>query len=171
MNSAAPGMDMNGMGDASGMAAAGTAKEIAWKVPPGWVEQAPSAMRIGSFLIKGDNGQTSDVSVVPLSGEAGGDLANINRWRGQINLHPVTEAELPNLSETLTPAGRRMRVVDFVSDQPLINNQYRKRVIAAMYSRGNRTWFFKMVGDDATTEAAKPSFLRFLRSLKFNDVQ
>src|SRR4051812_10492584 len=63
---------------------AGTTPGIRWKVPAGWEERAPSQMRVGSFLIKGSAGQQADMSIVPLSGEAGSDLANINRWRGQI---------------------------------------------------------------------------------------
>src|SRR5690348_14275732 len=65
-----------------GMAPAATPGQIHWRLPEGWQEQAPSAMRLGSFLIVGKNGQKADVSVVPLTGDAGGDLANINRWRG-----------------------------------------------------------------------------------------
>src|SRR5438034_6334860 len=63
------------------MAPPATTREISWTTPKGWKEQAPSAMRAGSFLVKGKNGQEADVSVIPLSGEAGGELANINRWR------------------------------------------------------------------------------------------
>jgi hypothetical protein len=165
---AAPGSDMNSMGAEMGMSAAASPKEIEWKTPASWKELAPSSMRVGSFLVKGANGQTADVSIVPLSGEAGGDLANINRWRGQINLEPISEAELPKNSETITAGGHRMLLVDMLSRDPLINNQYKKRLIAATYTQGSRTWFFKMIGDDATVSAAKPAFLKFLKSLQFN---
>jgi hypothetical protein len=163
-----PGTDMNAMGTDMGMTAAASTKEIQWKTPAHWLEQAPSAMRIGSFLVKGENGQTADVSIVPLSGEAGGDLSNINRWRGQINLAPISEENLPQNSETITPGGRRMLLVDFVSQELLIDNQYKKRLIAAIYTQGERTWFFKMMGEDATTHAAKSAFLKFLANLRFN---
>src|ERR1035437_10158912 len=126
-------------------------------------------MRIGSFLIKGTHGQTADVSVVPLSGLAGGDLGNINRWRGQINLGPISDADLSAQSETIAPAGRKMLYVDFVSREPLINNQHKKRLMAAIYHQGERSWFFKMVGEDATVLSAKPALLQFLKSLQFHD--
>jgi hypothetical protein len=161
------GGDMQAMG--AGMAPAATPKEISWKAPSGWLEQAPSSMRVGSFLIKGDKGQTADMSVVPLSGLAGGDLANINRWRGQINLGPISEADLTAQSETITLAGRQMLYVNFVSGEPLINHQFKKRLMATIYHRGERTWFFKMMGEDATVLSAKPAFQQFLKSLKFHD--
>jgi hypothetical protein len=138
-----------------------SSREITWKTPEGWKEQAPSSMRVGSFLIKAADGQQADVSVIPLDGEAGGNLFNINRWRGQISLGPLSEADLPNQIQTITPAGRKMVLVNFVNKD--------KRLIAAIYKRGARTWFFKMSGPDALVRSAKPSFERFLASVKFHE--
>jgi hypothetical protein len=156
-----------GMGMAGAMAPAADAKEITWKVPKGWQEQTPSSMRVGSFLIKGPDGQQADMSVVPLSGEAGGDLQNINRWRGQINLHPISEADLSAQSESIFPAGRRMRYIDFVSHDRMIQQRYKKRLMAAIYHQEGRSWFFKIIGDDTTVLSAKPALMQFLRSLNF----
>ena len=165
-----PAMPMaSGMAMGAGMTAAASPKEIEWKVPSGWAEQPLSAIRVGSFLIKGENGQTADMSVIPLSGEAGGDLANINRWRGQINLPPISEADLSAQGETIDPRGRKMLYVDFVSREVLINNHYRKRLMAAIYHANDRSWFFKMTGEDATVLSAKAAFMQFLKSLKFHD--
>jgi len=143
------------------MPSAGPPREITWTTPKGWKEQAPSSMRVGSFSVKGENVQEADVSVIPLSGEAGGELANINRWRGQIDLEPLTEAELPKHIEKITPGGRPMHLVDMAN--------HGKRLIAAIYPQGPRSWFFKMLGEDTTVEATKPTFLQFLNSLKFHE--
>ena len=166
---AAPGGDMTVQGAQMGLTAAATSKDISWKVPAGWEEQPPSSMRVGSFLVKGDNGQVADVSVIPLSGDAGGDLANINRWRDQIQLDPLSESDLPSHSESISPGGRTMRMVDFPSKDLLLGNKYKKRLIAVIYQQGSRSWFIKMLGEDATVEAAKPAFLKFLQSLHFNN--
>jgi hypothetical protein len=175
-NSGAPMMGGGGMGSSggdmqsmgAGMSPAGSAKEIDWKAPNGWQEQPPSSMRIGSWHAKGSNGQVVDISIVPLSGEAGGDLANVNRWRGQINLEPVTDADLPKMSESISPGGHTMLLLDIVSREPLVDSKYPKRLIAAAYKQGGRTWFFKMTGEDAAVTETKPAFLRFLKSLKFH---
>jgi hypothetical protein len=160
--------DMQSMGAGMGMTAAASPKEITWKVPSGWQEQPPSAMRVGSFLVKGSHGYSADVSVIPLSGDAGGELANINRWRAQIQLGPASEADLPQFSQTINAGGRAMRLVDMVSREPLVDNRYPKRLIAAIYQQGSRSWFFKMTGEDQTVEEAKPAFLSFLKSLQFH---
>ncbi len=140
---------------------AANAKEITWKTPTGWVEQPPSAMRLGSFLIKGNQGQQAEVSIIPLSGEAGGDLANINRWRGQISLDPIQDTDLTRLSQTITPAGRKMRFVNFTNQN--------KQVVAAIYSQGTRSWFFKMMGDAPVVSGAVPAFKGFLETVKFHE--
>jgi hypothetical protein len=143
-------------------------REIRWKLPPGWTEQPASQMRVGSFIVKGKSGMNSDVSIIPLSGQAGNDLGNINRWRGQINLEPISEAELPKVLKTIQSGGRQISFVNFASRQPLIRQKYKKRLMAAYFADGERTWFIKMTGEDSDVVAAKPSFLRFLSSLQLS---
>ena len=63
----------------------GTPSEVHWKAPPAWEEQPASGFRKGSFLVRGANGETADVSVISFPATAGGLLANVNRWRDQLN--------------------------------------------------------------------------------------
>jgi|CXWL01.1.fsa_nt_gi hypothetical protein len=146
-------------------------KAISWKTPKGWREVAPSEMRIGSFLIDGKNGLQADVSIVVLSGPAGGDLANINRWRGQLNLASIAEGELTKHSKKISPAGRPMLMSNFVTTDLDIDNRYKKRLVAVTYPRGGNTWFFKMTGEDALVRSIEPAFMSFLENLRFNDPQ
>jgi hypothetical protein len=157
---AMPPMSAGGMDDTQAQ------PQVTWKIPEGWQEQPPSSMRVGSFLIKGAKGGTADMSVVPLSGDAGGDLANINRWRGQIQLPPLSDDELAQASHTITSHGRSMRWIDFVST-PQAGPTALKRITATIYKRGEQTWFFKMTGDAETVHAAQPAFRAFLNSLEF----
>ena len=154
-------MAMGGMQGLPDQPPAASSKDVEWKAPAGWIEQAPSSIRLGSFLIKGEKGAQADMSVVPLFGDAGGDLANINRWRGQISLEPIADGQLSHESQTITPAGRSMLYVNF-------SNQG-KRLMAAIYHRSGRTWFFKMTGDDSVVSGAHTVFIKFLESLKFHE--
>ena len=133
--------------------------DISWALPQGWTEVPPSSMRVGSFRVAGANGQTADMSIVPLSGMGGDDAANINRWRGQIGLAPLSAADIENSLKSISPAGRPMKLVEMASDST--------RILAAIYREPNRTWFFKLMGDGPTVQAAKPAFLQFLKDLKF----
>ena len=96
-------------------------------------------------------------------------MANINRWRGQINLAPLPDTDLEKSSQIVSAGNRKMRLVDMVSQDLEVDNKSPKRLIAAMYSQGGRTWFFKMTGEDKAVEETKPAFLQFLKSLRFHD--
>lgn len=65
---------------------------FSWSVPDGWEEGKKSSMRIASYNIPFSRG-TADLSITNFSGDGGGLLANINRWRGQINLPPKQTIE------------------------------------------------------------------------------
>ena len=40
------------------------------------------------------------------------------------------------------------------------------RLIGIIWPRGGDTWFFKMMGDAATTEQEKAAFLKFVQSVR-----
>src|SRR4051812_8451045 len=63
-------------------------------LPAGWQAAPPGEMRVASYRVKGKDGKMADVSVIPLPGMAGRDIDNVNRWRGQVGLAPVSEGEL-----------------------------------------------------------------------------
>ena len=71
---------------------------LKYTVPPGWQEKPPTEIRLASFSIA-ENGKQADVSVVPLGGMGGGDLANVNRWRGQVGLQQITDEALAKLPD------------------------------------------------------------------------
>src|SRR3954469_20730083 len=68
--------------------------QLTWKTPEGWTESPPGEMRVASFKISGKDGRQADLSIVPLSGGGGGDIANVNRWRGQVGLPPLSPEEI-----------------------------------------------------------------------------
>ncbi len=88
---------MAGMGDGGGMGGAGADlapapvaadSGLRWTLPQGWKEvQGGGPMRYATLTppVAGK----LDVSVIVLPGPAGGELANVNRWRNQIGLPPA----------------------------------------------------------------------------------
>jgi hypothetical protein len=144
------------------------APAIRWQTPPGWQEQPASNMRQGSFLITGAGGVKADMAVITFPGDVGGDLANVNRWRGQVQLPPITEADLPQvLTKVEGPAGEFL-VVDLLSEAPVMDGGRKARVLGAILKQPAQTWFFKLAGDADLVEAQKPAFLDFLQSVQFN---
>ena len=135
-----------------------------WQVPAGWKPVAASTMRLASFSVDGANGQTGDLSVVALGPGAGGNLANVNRWRGQLSLPPLDEAGLAGASSAITTAAGDQAIVVDLGGQGASAG---KRVLAAIVARPDRTWFYKLTGDDALVAAQKDPFIGFVKSVKY----
>lgn len=143
------------------------AGNISWTVPAGWQQQAGSAMRQASFRVTGKNGKQADMSVVVFPGDAGGTLANINRWRGQLNLPAVNETEMARLTEKLKGNGREFVIVNMAGPKLQDNADSPSRLLGAILHQGDQSWFFKMMGDDHVVTEQKSSFLAFLKSVQF----
>jgi len=136
---------------------------LQWKLPAGWEEVPPGQMRVASFRVAGAGGKQADVSVVPLPGQAGSDLDNVNRWRGQVGLPPVAAEELPKLAQTVEIAHQEAQLYEQAG--PIPGSGETNRILAAVFRRGGIAWFFKMTGDDALVAQQKPGFVDFLKSL------
>lgn len=160
------GMDMASAQAAGIQPPAAPDRGVTWKTPAGWTEKPGSGFRYASFVVPGTQGMNGDLSVTQLVGEAGGLLSNVNRWRGQLGLGPLSETALSSESRRINPGGRPMTFVNFVSADALIDGKYKKRLMAAVSVSDGRTWFFKLVGDDRGVQAAEKDFLKFLESLQ-----
>jgi hypothetical protein len=132
-----------------------------WTVPAGWQEQAPGPMQTAKFSAPDPAGGKAEITVVVLPGDAGGTLANVNRWRGQIGLAPVGEAELNQLLTPFEVAGAQAVHLDMTAEGA------KRRLVAAVVSRGGNTWFYKLVGDEAVVGKQKEAFLQFVRNIKY----
>ena len=138
---------------------------LEWKLPAGWQEAPPGEMRVASFRVPGKDAKQADVSVIPLPGMAGGDLGNVNRWRGQVGLAAVTEAELAKLAQPVQIDGLTAQLYDQGGQAP--GSGDKSRILAALLRRNDVAWFFKMTGDDELVAQQKSAFVGFLESVKF----
>jgi hypothetical protein len=85
-------------------------RRITWTLPADWQrERSREKMRYATFRA-GPN--ALEVKVHAFGQESAGVLANVNRWRGQIGLDPITEAELPQVARPLTVNGVAGTAVD-----------------------------------------------------------
>lgn len=130
---------------------------IAWTVPAGWTAKPAAGMRRATFVVPGAAG-AAEVSVISLPGDAGGELPNVNRWRGQVGLPAWDEAAFKKaVVKVPSPAGT-FTLVDLSGGA--------QRMAAGMMTRDGETWFFKLLGPDATVGGALPAFKTFLAGMK-----
>jgi hypothetical protein len=149
----------------SGIVAPDTANVplLTWTTPAGWTEVPPSEMRVASFKVASADGKLADVSVVPLPGMAGGDFANVNRWRGQVGLPAAPDDELQSAAETVQAGGQPAQLYDSAGQS--------SRILGVIQHRDSTTWFYKMTGDPALVGQQKQAFIAFLQSLNFASPQ
>lgn len=141
-------------------AAPARSRGLRWTAPDGWKEIEGDGMRVASFELPKAEG-TAQATVVALSGDGGGELANVNRWRGQLALSPISEADLASARAVVRTRLGKVLVYDFTG-----SGRKRTRLVAGMIPASGTTWFFKLMGDEEAVAAAKPSFLKLLTGLK-----
>jgi hypothetical protein len=136
---------------------------LKWQLPAGWEEVPAGPMRAASFRVKSKEGKQADIGIFP-PGISGSDLDNVNRWRGQVGLPPVSEPELSKLAQTVDVAGQSAQLFEASGAGP---NGEKSRILSAIQRRDGEPWFFKMTGADELVAQQKSAFIEFLKSLNF----
>ncbi len=139
---------------------AGTGGDIntrleAWKPPANWTkEQVTVQFLTASFQANNAEGGAK-ATVASLMGDAGGLLANINRWRGQLELNPVNDLT----QQPTTSVGAGSMVVD------LSNAAGTDRMIVGVVATPQATWFFKLRGTPKGVEQEKAAFEAMVKTV------
>jgi hypothetical protein len=84
---------------------------VIWTVPEGWQREAGAGLRFASFRF-GDKDNPLELTVTPLGREAGSLSGNVKRWRGQLGLKDIDEAELAKTVRELEVDGVKAMIVD-----------------------------------------------------------
>lgn len=130
-------------------------------VPAHWRADTDKPMRKGSWSIPGPDGSTAEWSITAFPGDVGGDLANVNRWRNQIQLGPISAAELPAVLQPVTIGNLPAKAV-------LLNGPT-QTVYGVILLRGPESWFFKFTGTAATFSAEKTHLQKFVEGTTLVD--
>jgi hypothetical protein len=147
----------------------GTAAKPAWTVPAGWNETAPSQFLVAKFIITGADGAQAAVNVSSLADDGGGLLANVNRWRGQLGLAPLSdEGELAHVFSSVDlPGGGRLTLVDFTGTDSKTGKP--ARLAGCVVPQNGQTWFYKLMGDETVVAQQKDALIKFIQSAHYPD--
>ncbi len=143
-----------------------SAKKINVTPPDGWTPSEGSSMRAASFSIAGSDDASADVSVVPIPGDSGSVLDNVNRWRSQLQLAPLTSADDPALGKKEESPAGEIFTSYMTSTEPVLNGK-NAALTSAILKRPGITWFFKIIGEASLVEANQEKFETFVRSATF----
>ncbi len=127
-----------------------------WKVPGGWTELPAGRMQLARFEVPARRGARAEVSVSSFPTDTGGTLANVNRWREQIGLPPISGEELPREVVPLDPGGTGTVMVNLSNGG--------RRLVAAIVPRDGRWFFYKLLGDATAVGPEVDDFAAFARS-------
>ena len=137
-------------------AGAAPAASSEWKTPANWTSVAPGPMQVAKFSVPEKDGAKADATISIFPNSTGGTLRNVNRWRDQLGLAPVTDTELAPLVKPLDEKIPDAVVVD------MANNK--RRLVGVVVPRDGQWFFFKLLGDDAAVAAQKDAFIAFAKS-------
>lgn len=138
--------------------------EPQWNIPSNWKEKPASMMVLKSFTVS-DDGKDAAVSISMFGGDVGGVVANINRWRGQLSLPPVSDEEAQKLATPLEVAGGKATLVDMKGTD--VKSGKPARLFAVMVPHAGSTWFYKLLGDETVVAKEKDAFLKFVQTVRY----
>jgi hypothetical protein len=138
-----------------------------WMPPAEWAAQPVDPVRKGTWLASAPASATgakpAEVSVNVFQGTLGGLLANVNRWRTQVDLPgDLTDATLGASVQNITVGGRPAQLIS-------LDGPDGKSLEGVLLFRPDRVWSFRMIGDKATVAAQRPAFRAFIDSVQWQD--
>jgi len=148
-------------GQMGNMAAAGAqdhGPDYTYDLPEGWTELPPSQFRQVNFGVAGSDETQCYLTV--LAGDGGGLAANVNRWRGQMQLEPLDDGALAALgkSELLGSEATVFDVTGTFAGMGGEGNAEDSRMIGLLAFTDTESLFFKIVGPTSVVAAQKASF-------------
>jgi hypothetical protein len=139
-------------------AASASAADWPWTAPEPWrVVPGERPMRLATYEIRDESGPI-EVAITRFPGDVGGMLANINRWRGQIGLGPINQADIPAMLTTFENPG-------FNGATMLLEGPQQHMLAASIHEPGaDRTWFVRVTTTPEAAARVREQFDSFARS-------
>ena len=141
----------------------GQAAPLTYETPEGWKPGRTGGLRKAAFEISAD-GRKAEMTVIDLAPGAAGLLPNINRWRLQIQLGKMTQAQLDKQIQKIKVDGHPGHYIYLVGPEEA---KPRSAMLGVIVVAGGRAWFLKLTGDAKLVEREKKRFEQFARSLRF----
>lgn len=132
-------------------------------LPEGWSDAGPRSMRNLNFQV----GEETQCWLSVLGGDGGGLLPNLNRWRGQMGMESITEADIENLPRVAFLDGSAYLLSahgEFVGrDGDAASG---RTLIGLALMRPNEAFFLKILGPTEEVERHRDAMLAFAEALE-----
>lgn len=140
-----------------------SASPLTFDQPETWQAGKVGGMRKAAFTVA-DGDKHVEITVIDLAEAAGELLPNINRWRGQLKLPPVEQAELDKQLQPIKAGQVAGHFIELIGAEA---NQPQQAMLGAVIVDAGKAWFFKLTGDAELVKKEKPRFRAFVESTRF----
>jgi hypothetical protein len=138
-------------------------KILTWTMPSNWEKKLNSTIRIGSFNIRSTkHNAKADVSIILLKNQGGGLVDNINRWREQLELPPVSKHVIKSKIKIIKS---QIGLINYIIIENLNTD---KAIYAGINFDENHTIFVKAIGSISLLKNHEKEFESLIRSLRVN---
>ena len=135
---------------------------LTWEKPVSWNSSEGSSMRIASFSVPYKGGE-GDLSVIQLGGEGGGLISNVNRWRRQLSMDPISIEEVEkNINTQRGKLGKYSLI-------KIINDQTNSAFMCAILPIKNQSLFIKLSMKANYLSDIEGDFIKFCSSINFSN--
>lgn len=136
---------------------------LTYDTPEGWAPGEVNRMRKAAFVVQ-DGERKVEITAIDLDASAGALLPNVNRWRQQVQLDEITQAELEETVSPIELGGEGGHYVEIVGPEEADSRQ---AILGAVVVQGGKAWFFKLWGDAELALQEKERFREFVASVQF----
>ena len=127
---------------------------LKFQKPDEWTEAPPKQFQLARFTV-GEGDKAAEIAV---SRAGGGRDGNINRWRGQLGLNPLSAEELKQTGKPFEVGKKKGELIEIVVDD--------RALLGIMIPDGEQAWFIKLTGHAALAAKERSRFEAFAKSLK-----
>ncbi|MHB1425046.1 MAG: hypothetical protein ACYC3I_17885 [Gemmataceae bacterium] len=135
------------------------------QTPDGWEARPPldkQGIHIPLVFRIRANGEEAEMTAMSLPGAGGGLEMNVNRWRRQVGLAPLSEAQISREARILKVGDRQAVYVDLSGP----GAESAKRILGVLLPEGKETWFFTLKGPPQLVGKEQARFEAFITSLR-----
>lgn len=136
-----------------------TTDGVSWRLPAGW-KRVPGERPMRIATLEADKDGRIEISISRFPGDTGGLLANTNRWRQQVGLAPITEADLPQQVTPIKTVSMEGHVMRLKGEQ-----QYLLGAVLTSPDK-SETWFVKATASPQIVDRHEADFNTFVGSAR-----
>jgi len=129
--------------------------EFEASLPDGWTETPGSGMRMASYTI-----EDSSVDFYLISLMMGDVPSNVNRWRGQVGLPPISPEAIAQEVESFQIGGHDAKYIE------IYNEESERGIVSAIVDLAPAYWYFTAKGPVDELKANVSDIRKFLESVK-----